>query len=1216
METTQTVSESKARRSNGASSNLIENDKNSKQHHENKKLSRMVSVSNAKQIEIWSKTARKMLESILKKAILNNNLIKLNKINELFEENESKSNKLNKLLLKNSPPATSTLKRSSDIKLNLSKLLDKKAYELLTNISGANIKHNSTHINKHGVVINTDDDLPPWLVKAMTSLLMWEAENDCGEEQFPKFEDVFNEVVNYFNDLSEPLLSKDLSHLFMQILRLLVVPQSAQTPKLAHKSSFDLEKPKIIKKSTSFELSKLEEFLPKYVNENSESNMLPEALLMSSAASLSSNIQNLLSILKEQLSHNTHSHDFRSGCMSHQLLDVIANISTSEASLSGARKENPSDFFEQMEAKLLENAKLELDQMDYESSTSAAETLNLNELSHEQKETLQNLLLASVAKLEHCCEDCLSTYNEINDYINSKALEFNEFNEYLSNLNNYEYLLNQQMEANGEFGYNENDFEYDNGGNLNEEYATANMTQFFRPNSLYGSSDQRQFKSLNHLQVNADDELKEKLDHDELIKPANKMLKSVSDRKLRRNNSFRAAIGEIQLSKETPTEVEMAPPGPLPSLKSNLVRRQTSSNTNDFQRSRISHSASLFMSHGCSGEPSDDFNFKRPRPVGSSSDLLANPFSKSISMNFSIVNADSDESLIRSDMKKRKASLSNSSNSLSKPCSKINRNESIPRNYEHQNKLISGLRATSTNSIDKTGQIKPDLSSLFLLNKIIPSLSLSALNQFDSGDVNMIKQNLDYIQNYSAQNTHKFLNNYSSLRNLTSNISKSKSVNASLNELSSFIKSSITSKNVIEQAKTNVETFVPNKAKLVLNLSTELDSDIFPFIISSFRLCALMLPPTNKRKLHLLLRFLNKLKYNKHSAKYLIQSHEDLHAQMFNNYEDLNFIDSSAVTTNNSLNFSGTNPAIELAHAQNSHKKKKRNSTLKADLENKSAAIENVIIKAFLNTIVYIESKKNESGDENRNEDVEVDDKSLAEKLVQILINNYTEIMRIPDELLINVKQKLNTIKEKNAETESSSGIPKSLTTSSCTNLQNGSTANKINSNRYVSKISLQQYDKQKSELSKQQLTGLLNSILTNTNMKEEEKLQRLKKFKEAHPLIYEEKYPTIKKALNILGIDDSMAYLNVTSFKNPSKDDLEFIKKKAFLSGLGDSSKKSNIFSNKMGAISSGGINLNRTSIASNSSSKNSMSSMLQATSSIAFPKFFLNKKKKESQN
>ena len=62
--------------------------------------------------------------------------------------------------------------------------------------------------------------------------------------------------------------------------------------------------------------------------------------------------------------------------------------------------------------------------------------------------------------------------------------------------------------------------------------------------------------------------------------------------------------------------------------------------------------------------------------------------------------------------------------------------------------------------------------------------------------------------------------------------------------------------------------------------------------------------------------------------------------------------------------------------------------------------------------------------------------------------------------------------------------------------------------------------------LSKQQLTELLNSILTDMVMKDEEKIARLKQFKDLHPDVYEEKYPTIKKALNILGLNDSASFL------------------------------------------------------------------------------------------
>ena len=69
--------------------------------------------------------------------------------------------------------------------------------------------------------------------------------------------------------------------------------------------------------------------------------------------------------------------------------------------------------------------------------------------------------------------------------------------------------------------------------------------------------------------------------------------------------------------------------------------------------------------------------------------------------------------------------------------------------------------------------------------------------------------------------------------------------------------------------------------------------------------------------------------------------------------------------------------------------------------------------------------------------------------------------------------------------------------------------------------MSLQQYDAQTADISKQHLTELLNSILTDMHMKDEEKIASLKQFKERHPDVYEEKYPTIKKALSILGLSE-----------------------------------------------------------------------------------------------
>lgn len=160
--------------------------------------------------------------------------------------------------------------------------------------------------------------------------------------------------------------------------------------------------------------------------------------------------------------------------------------------------------------------------------------------------------------------------------------------------------------------------------------------------------------------------------------------------------------------------------------------------------------------------------------------------------------------------------------------------------------------------------------------------------------------------------------------------------------------------------------------------------------------------------------------------------------------------------------------------------------------------------------------------------------------------------------------------------------------------------------------MSLQQYDKQTAELSKQHLTELLNSILTDMHMKDEEKIIRLRKFKESHPDVYEEKYPTIKKALNILGLDDSASFLvpniylvqkNCFASENMSsrrESDYYSLKKRNALTKLTESAKK------KTGFATSNTY-LNQTTIASSSSS----SSIISST--IGFPKFF-NKRKKEN--
>ena len=169
--------------------------------------------------------------------------------------------------------------------------------------------------------------------------------------------------------------------------------------------------------------------------------------------------------------------------------------------------------------------------------------------------------------------------------------------------------------------------------------------------------------------------------------------------------------------------------------------------------------------------------------------------------------------------------------------------------------------------------------------------------------------------------------------------------------------------------------------------------------------------------------------------------------------------------------------------------------------------------------------------------------------------------------------------------------------------------------------MSLQQYEKKTLDVSKQQLIELLNNILTDMQMKDEEKLSKLQKFKETHPDVYEEKYPTIQKALNILGLNDSISfpmpnhlisksYLASSDMSMRRESEFYTLKKKTNLAKMiTDSAKK------RTGFPSSSSITsyLNQTTIMPPSSFPSLSSAKSSMNASIAFPKFF-NKRKKEN--
>lgn len=119
--------------------------------------------------DIWCKAARKLLESSLRKAILNTS------IQQKRMPCQNRSNEQQKQLQTNSPRGNSSLKRSNDIKLSLSKMLDKKCLDILLQISGPDIRNNTINADEHGVVKVCDYEsqggLPVWVIRTMHTVL-------------------------------------------------------------------------------------------------------------------------------------------------------------------------------------------------------------------------------------------------------------------------------------------------------------------------------------------------------------------------------------------------------------------------------------------------------------------------------------------------------------------------------------------------------------------------------------------------------------------------------------------------------------------------------------------------------------------------------------------------------------------------------------------------------------------------------------------------------------------------------------------------------------------------------------------------------------------------------------------------------------------------------------------------------------------------------------
>lgn len=230
-------------------------------------------------------------------------------------------------------------------------------------ISSSNIQYNCTHVNKHGVVTNTNksDDLPAWVMQAMTSLVHW---SDFKKDQqnklnhHPSFKDVFNEVTNYYNDHNEPLLTQEFSTLLLKIMRI------------------------FLSNTKQFEIDEFMRNLKAHLNANA--------------------------CLKQQNNDIDMIVDYVDDDEAEDDDGIVANGDDDEDDDYG----DDDVFCEQYDDHNCQ-------QFNFASSSSQA--------THMQRSKSLNTETLAANNHEICCSQCLSTYDFVNNWLNCNEIEFNDF---------------------------------------------------------------------------------------------------------------------------------------------------------------------------------------------------------------------------------------------------------------------------------------------------------------------------------------------------------------------------------------------------------------------------------------------------------------------------------------------------------------------------------------------------------------------------------------------------------------------------------------------------------------------------------------------------------------------------------------------------------------------------------------------------------------------
>jgi hypothetical protein len=768
---------------------------------------------------------------------------------------------------------------------------------------------------------------------------------------------VYGEIVECLKTATEPLLTKDLSHVFIHVLKTLLIQPSQVIEKQISGSS-------LLKNSNV----NLKSFIDKQA---------PPLFI----------------------------------CETQKILDMLIS------------NNNDNEGLNRIETELLNSAKLpNITPFEFDSAVGLVDAL----INVREQERL-DLLLSSIGKLETCCDNCLILFNQINTIINyeepmkqpissfnTEHNDLDEFFMYLNDNNDYNFT---NANPSDEFYTNEDlvDIDNDEESEYRDEKKEIIMETSKDRNFLVDSD----LISFSSLMFNVNNLANKNIDNATVN---SRLSRNLITTKMHRNNSFRAAIGAVGCSsfseKENGTTVSNASTNA--SLSNNItsrrktpgrrpVARSLTNSSNDFNRlsfrARFEETTAAMLSSR--NQINDDFLFKKPRPVGSTNQI-GSDLTKSVSMNF-----DNKDEMNNFTTRKRKAQYS-----------------FMPM-------------STSSDSLCSASNAKP--SEIARRQKALKSLSTM-----------------------SMQKEYNFKSSMNNLNQLT------------YNELSTIIKNNLLANKNIQ--KEEEEKIVEKQPEIpVINLETPIEIDLFSFITNIFQILCFMLPPENKRKLHFLLRFLNKMKFSRAAAKFLITDAST--PDLFSHLKDLNFIDSS-------INESS------LDHQSINHLK--RRSTLKREIEVKSNAVESILVKNFTQSIVYFGDLNSCSSNL---------DEKLGEKLLQILINNYTEIMRVPDDIVKAVRTKM---------------------------LDSGRENSKLNGclSSYCSKVSLNEYERQKmidGSTTKLHLANLLDNIIRDVNLSDEQKLEHLKRFKEAHPQIFEEN-SKLRKAMNILGLNETIAAVNSAS--------------------------------------------------------------------------------------